>query len=266
MMLDSEFQIPLNQNHIDSAWREQYQRELDALTEQFLRLNTSMLTLERLEKFPLTLFFSDNFDWVFWSTISHALIDSIILNIWRIALDEQSDTLSRLKSHIMQNLTDKQATNIFKQCLKAVDFDTRIKDMKERIRQIRHNFVAHFNIEALYNPTGEIPNFQPVTFKELRTCVDIVGDLFDVLCLNQPIFHYKWSYASQGNTFSPKGRIDIDRIFDAVIKSSSVLNMAEKDPFGWQMYCEKVSDIDLAHINHYRGRFGLAYLYRIVPE
>ena len=106
----------------DLLWLEVYEKSVDVLWWQLVRLNSSLLILERILFFPFDLFETNPHH--FWRLIENALFESCVITIWRIAIDTDSQvlTISKLKNEIAEHVKVEYAEQL-RAALKSLAFE-----------------------------------------------------------------------------------------------------------------------------------------------
>jgi hypothetical protein len=208
--------------------------------------------LEKITAFRFDLFgdYSRNF----WELSEQALFESSIMVIWRVAVDSHSDglTLQKLKKQILQNLKDDGLKREFRRLLKEIQFEEKIKNLKPAIQEIRHNYIAHFNLGKHVSPTPKQIEERTIRFSELKKFRNALNSLFDLLCFgHNAVLPFDY-FQLPGNRPT-----DIEKLLDGVARDSGILNVPEIDLYTWPSRREKLKREDLELINKYRIKFGL---------
>ena len=234
---------------IESSWFHEYEKQRTQIWNQLVNLNSSLFLLEKIESLPLSLFLTAYDDRIFWQMTKIALWERCIMIIWRVAVDKDSRTLTlkNFKDNINANLIEKNANKKWYK----VDFE--IKELQNKVRQVRHNFLAHLNLKWQTNPNPQKIVEISISSVDLRKAVDQLEVLFQHLCFNQ--HHSLWLWAYDDNS-REKGRTDIDKLFDALVKDSYLFNAPENDKnFFYENVINDYTDEQLEIVNSYRRRF-----------
>jgi hypothetical protein len=234
---------------IDPGWYKTYDEHRDRLFSQIVMLNTRLSILEMLEDFPFLLFLPLYDDRVFWDEMRNSLAETIIMGIWRIGIDTRNNalTLKRLKNEIRKHLCDQSAKEDFKNRCKGANFKTSLSVFEEKIKTIRHQYLAHHNQKP--------DNLVPINLKELREIHDILYDLLRVLFFETHPAKDVWANYSDS----------VKKTLDAVARDSHYLNWPEKAENAqfdhekeWlDEWLEGLSQADFDIYNEYRRKFNL---------
>lgn len=241
---------------IDPKWLEEYTTERDIIYRQLLEANTMFYILGKIELFPFDLF-AANDDRIFWRSIRNALIETIIMIIWRIIVDEAGDalTLKSFKNNVIRHAIDPQARMTIRERVREVNFSKSIKTQENRIRKIRTRYLAHHLVLPNDSPNeNELPT---LTFGELNTVIDAAWDMFDVLSFEKCHLRWYWGYFEE---VRENQQTDIDKLLNQVAYASNVLHLPEREPEFWQIERSNLSSEQIGVLNQYRMKFGLPIL------
>jgi hypothetical protein len=241
---------------IREEWLPEYEKQREIIHGQLVGLNTYLFTLERIEEFPFRVFFPAYDDRIFWQTTRNALVEIIVIRMWRIGVDRRKDvlTLKNFKDDIWANLKDNTAGQIFQGKLEHVDFDNQIQTLNERLTELRHNYFAHFNKSLNLTPKPEKIANIAVSLSDFKNFIVIIRKLFDVLCFEHHHDLWLWAYSQYRRE---NQETDVDKLLDGVARNSDLLNLPETAPDIWTGIVAELSDYDLAIINKYRLKFRL---------
>jgi hypothetical protein len=240
---------------LNPNWLPEYEKQRDALSIQLRELNTMLFILEKIELFPFWLFTPHTRDYVFWRTIRFSLIETTIMIASRAILETDKDslTLKNYKSEIVRNTVDDTAKQAVKDLLRSVNFDKRIAEIEAKIRDIRNNFLAHFDkIQNTLEP--EKRTVADITYGEMKELLAAAFDLFNILSFETYFVPWLMDYGDQVRNAQ---QTDIERLLDYVAKSSHLLKLPERDPEVWQRRRLKLNTEEIKQINYYRTRAGL---------
>jgi hypothetical protein len=241
---------------IEAKWFPTYERLIDALYQQVLKLNSIIFVLDRIVSFPFDILRPDRRR--FWNLVTDAFFDASILTLWQIAVDPSPDglTLRQLKNELFQHLRNDDYRTAFAEALRSVDFESCVSTLEPKIRTLRRDYIAHFNRTANVDPTPEQLKQRSLFFSELKQYRDAVQSLFKLLCFARERLLLPLDYNPV--VIRPDGHAtDIDQLLDCVARESEVLNMPEHNPQAWQVLRRRLSETDVAKLNHYRRTFGL---------
>lgn len=223
---------------------------------ELVKLNACILVLGKIHAFPFHVFAPYREKSHFWELTSVCLFESAVLAIWKVAVDSQPDglTLRQFKRDVLQNVCSEQVRLQLQDALRAVDFEKRLSGLEEKIRNLRHNVVAHWNRFWL-NADAEARKERSVGLADLRTTAQVLDDLFHVLCFGSDFATLPIDYFL--NKHNPDRDIDIDVLLGDIVWKSRVLKRPETDPEGWQELRAKMSPREIDVFNFYRKKFGL---------
>ena len=245
---------------IESAWLDAYEENIEALWWQLVRLNSSIFVLDKVLSFPFDLFQPSPVPRHFWNLVQNALFETCVMVIWRVAVDNRSEglTLQQLKNKIRENLCKEDYREQFGKTLKKVDFEKGVSTFRPKIEELRHNYIAHFNLVKNVNPTPEQIKQRSLLVSEVREYNDALKRFFRVLCFGRQRELLPAGYHLDViHPVGSDGRSDIEKLLDNVAKDSPVLNMPERDPDYWLHFSEGFSEQEVETFNGYRVKFGL---------
>ncbi len=240
---------------IEASWLETYERLLNVIWHQLIELNRNLFLIRRIENFPFNVFMPAYANRIFWHLTRNALIEKSIMIIWRVVMDTDSDslTLRYFKNQIFEHLCNKDVEKRLRKDLKENGFENKITQLKSKIKNARHYYLAHLNTDALINPDSQKIQ-ETINLTELDEILVISQELFDLLSFGNG--HGLW-YVGYLDSQREKQETDIDRLLDSVARESAFLNMPERDPVGWEIRKSQYSETALSIINAYRRKFGL---------
>jgi hypothetical protein len=170
---------------IRSDWLPEYENLREILHRELVTFNTRLFTLEKLETFPFELFIPMYDDRIFWQTARNALIEATVIVAWRIVLDPDADTLTLQRFHdeIFKNLRDESAREHLSSRMKQIDFKNRVKDLGDKIKNARHNHLAHLNRQLqLTPPKPQEMEKLVLRLGDLKSLLEATRELFNALC------------------------------------------------------------------------------------
>lgn len=240
-------------------WRAEYERELDVLWNELVRLNSYMFILKKMTAFRFDLFLPSSYGTSSWSLICNGLLEVSIMIIWKIGFDDHKKTLTlpRLLEQMRTNMIPDRLTE-FDNAIKPVNFQGEISEIEGRLNRLRHNFLAHFNLKINISKSPERMKQYLIYFEDMKRLTDSLNQLFKRLCLEEgravvPADYYPSEYAENGTARNS----DIEEMSDRIAKGSELLNMPEEQPQFWPHYRNNLTLEDLEVLNHYRQKFGL---------
>jgi hypothetical protein len=240
---------------IAPPWLATYERNIDAIWGQLVTLNSSIFVLEKISPFRFDLFVIGRKH--FWDLVEHALVETCVLVIWRIGVDchEEGLTLQQLK-HCVQNNLLPQYTAAFNELAKTSWLPQKVSRIEPKIKEIRDNYIAHFNLTKHVKPTSEVVGARSLLLSELKGFRDTLNSYFELLCFGHgramlPIEY--WPDEKRPASFE----CDVEELLDGVARNSDWLNLPENHPELWAVHKPEQSEKDLRILNQYRTKFGL---------
>jgi hypothetical protein len=186
-----------------------------------------------------------------------------VLIIWKVVVDNafgEGITLQQFRNEIIQHIQRNEYREEFKKMLKDIDFEKTVSIFNSKIREIRHNYVAHLNLAKHISPTPEEIKQRSLLFDELKKYCGIINSFFDILCFGHQKALLPIEY--HPDVIHPAGidsRSDIEKLLDDVARNSDILNMPEKYPDNWAMLIRnQLFSENLTILNKYRRKFGLS--------
>ena len=246
---------------IEPSWYASYEQNIEAVWWQLVRLNSTFFVLEKILSFPFDLFQPMPGTKNFWKLVENALFETCVLIIWRVGVDNvynEGLTLQQLKNQIFQHLRREDYHIQLKDIFKKGHFDGRISSLEPKIREIRHNYIAHYNLAKNVSPTPEQIKQRPLLLSELKQYQNTLNDYFDLLCFGHQRALLPIDY--HPDVIHPVGtdsRSDIERLLDNVARESSLLNLPENNPDHWNAFRRNLSKENIQTINKYRVKFEL---------
>lgn len=222
----------------------EYNRHMEIFHKQLEWLNLNLAICKRIAAFPADLFevgpSQDNVFllWTFFNTYRVAG-----LLITRLITDQVSgaSTLLHFRDLLFTELIRPEYLRALAARLKAHKFDSNRDAVLMKIRAYREGDSARFVPE---------PTLVASSLADLRDTTQRVNALFDAVCFDTEYHLLPVEYEGD--------RSDLDRILDAVAKTSSILNSPELSPDRWAYTkAYSINAENLAHINRYRRKLKL---------
>lgn len=234
------------------VWLEEYEKSIEAIGGQLIKLNLGLLVLEKILHFPFHVF--EDYPSVFWSLIEYSLFETSVLIIWRIGIDagERGLTLRKLKNQVMQKFIRSEHKEQFGSEWRKLGGEQSINSFTQRITDIRNNYIAHFNLTKHTEPNPDELRERTEMLKELMGYRDILNSYFDLLCLGNRRALLPWDYLIEA-----KKQLDIDHILSVIAKDSAILNTPERNSALWPAIRESLTAHQIDFLNDYRKSFGL---------
>jgi hypothetical protein len=236
-----------------------YERDITALHLQLSSLRTNLFVLEHLVAFPFGILAPGQA--TFWTVVVRNLYFSSLATAWGLAFDtdDRSLTVVRFRNAVLPKITDARVAKAVKERLAAIDFDAVRDRLRPRLDLLRHKVIAHLDRELLSQVHGVPAKVPGVALSELKDLCQVLDGVINALGFGT---HYSTLPIDYDATVThPPGvdpRPDVERILDDLARHSEYLNMPERQPQEWPFLCIALSDDDLAAINRYRSKFGLA--------
>ena len=247
---------------LEPSWLAEYKQKIDAIGKQLLTLHDTIFVLEKIFAFRFDLFMP--IPGPFWKLVENALLENCILIIWRVGVDNvyrEGLTLQQLKNQIFQCLSNEDYHTQLKDEFKSGYFDGKISNLESKISEIRHNYIAHYNLAKHVNPTPEQIKKRTLFFSELKQYQNTLKEYFDLLCFGAQKLPLHPDY--HPDVIHPAGvenRSDIERLLDNVARESDLLNLPEINSYHWEAFRQNLSDESIRILNDYRAKFGLPQL------
>jgi hypothetical protein len=240
--------LPLNISPADVLHQDalqEYEANMRGFHSQLGALNLNVLFCEHLAAFPAKLFGvggpGDAF--LFWTFFNAHR--TAILFITRLITDQVrgAHTLPRFRKRLQSTLIRSEYGQAFHERMRKHHFDADRDEVLAKMRAYRNKDIAHLIPDAaLIGPSLD----------EIKTMTTRVNALFQALSFNT---EYKMETIGYDDGDRP---CDLDRILDAVARTSAILTCPEDDPNRWAVRREHLSAEDLANLNHYRRKFGMS--------
>jgi len=235
--------FPLREDVLKDEARAEYQQHMNTFFLRLVELNSNIYIVEHVLAFPYDLLAEGRTDnGFFFPLLVTNAFDACILMIAKVATDQGSDTytLSRLRNMLLQMVKSEYQPEI-QERLKDLRFDQKARELLEKARKLRNTRIAHFVHAA---------SQEHMTLSEIKALRDELNTLLQGLSFEAEFIMLPHSYETQ--------RSDVEWVLDSIAKGSDLLNMPEQDPACWQYRRQKLTDIELTQLNHYRKKFGLS--------
>ncbi len=114
------------------------------------------------------------------------------MSVWRISIDDgytEGLTLNQFKNKIIQNISIEDKRTMFREKLNELKSNESVSEINDKIKQIRHNAIAHFNRrkDVTSKTQNELP---PLSFDELEKVQSNMLKYFDFYVLEKNMKHY----------------------------------------------------------------------------
>jgi len=235
---------------IKQDWLESYETKRDAIWRQLVTLNSSVFVLEKISSFRFDLFVTERMH--FWDLVENALVETCVLVIWRVGVDchEKGLTLQQLKNDLQENLLPQYAV-AFNELVRTSWLSQRVSRIEPKIKEVRDNYIAHFNLSKRVKPTPEEVKTRSLLLPELKGFRDTLNSYFELLCFGHGRAMLPPAYVLPGGT-------DVEEMLSGIARNSYLLSLPENDPELWALNKSEHSESDLRVLNEYRTQFGLS--------
>jgi hypothetical protein len=240
-------------------WVPEYRRRLQVVALEIAKVGDRLYLLNRLREFPAGLLLRASPPPHSWAIIVMAVFESLILALWRVALDDTSAdglTVRQFRNQVMENVQHAELKKRLAAELRQRSFDDNLADFEQRVRLLRTTTIAHQNLEVRLGALdgGTVPARLGVA--ELQDYVAALKNFFDGLCIGEG-----WSLLSAPYVTAPSTEFgvqtDIALVLNDIARGSPLLTMPEQDPVGWSIRRPSLSFSDLCSLDHWRRRVGL---------
>jgi len=239
---------------LKKASLDMYNKKIAFFSDQLSILNVNIFILKKVLQFPFEIFVSLGEN-VFFSWVVRNFYEHSVLVISRLFIDEGGDvfTLPRFKNWVFSHMKSQYLSG-YKMRLKSLKLDSKTREVRDKVKDLRKKIVVHINREIALG----MDSVRNVSVEELEGLVEKLNSILDAVAFDVEYEMFPLPYIDtviypEGSTHSK----DIDAILDSIAKNSSLLNMPEENPTGWQITKESLDDEYLKKNNTYRKKFGL---------
>ena len=239
---------------IDSDYLLTYKEHHKDLYDRLVRLDTSIIILEKMAKFNFDLFIGLK-EMSFWQMVYWNFKDISIIIICGLMTDKgkNTHTLTKFKNDILKNIKPELKYS-FQKKIKTTKFNERLKEMSERAENIRNQFVAHRlfreNTKQLTEDAGGL------AVSELRLLFQQINKLFQTCSFGSEYGTALMDFMDTTVGGKPT-QSHLDDIFDLIVKDSYFLNEPEKNDYYWESLKKYKSPEEIEILNFYRKKFGM---------
>lgn len=235
---------------------ERYSRLHNDLWQRIVRLHGTIHTLETLADFPFDHLHAPT-GMEFWRLVEHNFVDIAIVLLHGLVNDHAPDAhaMASFKNKIAKEpWLDQRMRDVFLQTLQVRKFDEDVASVAVRVRQIRHNHIAHRLIDK---QTGYLKDqCASVSLQELRKLFDAAHSLFGALSFGAAYVTLNGDLMP-GTSGGKPTRTCLDKMLDAVIRESDFVNEPELMQPWWPDIREHMAPEKLRTMNELRTRVGL---------
>ncbi|QEM69107.1 hypothetical protein FO488_13675 [Geobacter sp. FeAm09] len=244
---------------IDPAHLAAYELEVSAIANEVTNFNANLYLMEKILNFPWSLILDDYGP--FWEYVEKALFDSVILSIWKLTIDTESQglTLGQLRNKIFKDYIKAGFKGEFADKLRAADYDKKMAAVQKVCTEIRHNYVAHFNFKKATTPSEEEIEERQLDLKQLLDTRDLINTMYQVLSFDRyaflPVQYYPDSMSIAAGGLPGT---DIDKLLDLIAQNSEVVNMPERQADYWPTFKESRPPKEIEFVLALRKKFGMS--------
>ncbi len=243
------------ENVIKERRFQEYQRSLELIWWELVRLNSTVYVLEKLINFPVKIFVPKGKD-LFLNLVHHNFIENSILIVSRIFTDNSADahTIVWFKNKLRNEYLKDVYVNEFDEILKENRFSKNVNELSVKIHKIRSKLVAHLKREIVLS---EITQDFKISFKELKEVVSAIAILFRLICFNHDYHLYPVEWSPNLVHSGPLDkRPDIEEILDDFVLKNPILKLPEEKPYLWDKIKSGYNQDELIKFDKYRKKFG----------
>jgi hypothetical protein len=241
------------QDVLEDTWLTSYEQNTEIIWQQLIRLNLGIRALNKLTSFPFDLF--ETTPQHFWRLVVAALFEMCVMIIWRIAVDTEDTglTLQQFKNQICQHIRNDKYCNLLNDSIRQKHLNKEIDALGQKIKEIRHNFIAHLNLLQHIDPTLTKLSLKPLVLSEIEQYQKTVNEYFELLCFGNFKALLPWEYGSDDVSED-----DIDRLLVNIAQNSTLINAPEKNPYLWPGILNNLTESQVEILNKYRSKLGLS--------
>jgi hypothetical protein len=231
-----------------------YETGMNFIHAELVELNTILYLAEKILEFPWALL--GRKEEIFFHMVMKTFHDSAILIVTRLLSDQGMDpfTLLRFKNRVREWVTPAWSAQ-FDGHMKAARFDKTINTILAKAKELRNHRIAH---TADGFVSGKLKLYRP-TISDLHQIRNALHTLFDALAFDVEYAMLPLDYDPRVLHGGPGPHTtDIENLLDSVARNSFWLNMPETHPDRWQHARLRISADELAVLNQYRRRLGMA--------
>lgn len=233
----------------------EYKRAIEFFYRELVFLNTDIFILEKIFRFPFSLFVeSDNM--IFFQRVVDNFLTTSLLTITKVATDNGSDlyTIRGFRNRIRE-LVRPEYQEGFREVLRQSRFDQNIKNILAKAHDLRNGRIAHATQALAFH----IPEQDRIDFAELVLLKDALNAQLNALSFNTDHLMLPIPYSSRIER--PKGityTTDITGLLDSIAQNSILLRLPEQQPQQWDFYRDTLTDAQITCFNQYRIKFDLS--------
>jgi hypothetical protein len=226
-----------------------YEAQLERIWWVLIRTRQSMHIVSSVVKFPLGKFVKHDDIAFFWNLLVQDCGNAVVLSLHSLVNDNKKRTLSLRKlANSVSEWIEPKYLDWYRGRLKDGKFDSRLHDVAERLRNMRHS-IAHI---FLNHDGAPAKNARGISDSEIEDLYAATKAIFRIACLTEEFVIDTRDYSV--GTASPR---PIDKLLDLVAKDSYWVNQPETRKQWWQIDRQGMTDEELTDLNEWRTRFNL---------
>jgi hypothetical protein len=235
---------------------EKYVRLHNDLWWRTIRVHGTLRTLDELKEFPFDHLYAPN-GMEFWRLVIENFLDIACLMLHGLVSDTGSDVLSipTFRNEIIKApWLSPQKLGLLTKTLKQCEFDAHVQSIADRVKDIRHNRIAHRLIDM--QSGGPLQAYADVSLEEIWRLFDATQSLFGALSFGS-------AYVTLAGDLIPSTvggqptRTCLDEVLDAVLRDNFFVNRPEQRGKWWPRDRERMKPKDLQLMNDLLKRIGL---------
>ena len=241
---------------LKETWLSTYNQEMFPIATQLTQLNCNLHIMKKIASFPFTELGEIVND--FWYLTCASMFETNVMIVWRLVDPKKNvHSISNLRSKIANNLKNDGLRVEFEALTEKAEFDTKVVDIREKVKVIRHNRFAHSQITWIVKQEPLLIDEDSLPISDLEAMASTLSDLYDLLCFGEKRSLYLRDYDPNVMHPGKAHRSDIERVLDSVAKDSSLVNMPERD-IAWPYLKKLLDPSELRIMLHFRKKFGLS--------
>jgi hypothetical protein len=240
----------------EPGFAEKYLRLHNDLWRRIIRVHGTLCALDELKEFPFdNLYAPDGME--FWRLVIENFLDMACLMLHGLVSDTKPDELSipTFRAKIIKApWLSPQKLGMLKKTLKQCGFDAHVQSIADRVKDIRHNRIAHRLID--WQSGGPFQAYAGVSLEDIWRLFGATHSLFGALSFGA-------AYCTLAGDLMPgmvggqPTRTCLDEVLDAVLRDNLFVKMPERRAEWWPVHRECMKPKDLQVMNDLRKRIGL---------
>lgn len=244
---------------MDDKWQNtDYGKVSDYLFGELVLLNHLMFYVERIGTFPNG--FLERDEQIFWEHVPEVLIDEIIIIGFRAFTDKrhspQRASATTFRELAIQTGANEEERRTIEEAINAKGFAISLSQLTRKIAKIRHNLVAHQNLDEVLKHGKQYLRVSRSDFEGIFSPAAAMYEAV-VTSVEGPRDFIYWYHAYRKEQQSERST-PLDGLLQLVASNSRKLHLPESNALSWKYYREGMSPNELDTFNDYRRRAGLA--------